>query len=752
MKKGIALWLIFSVLTAGILQHPLTAYLTAKSSVTMTQLYRGEVIFESGLTVTLDSKEELCMLRDYVTMGGKTNGATFRLVQDIIWSDYEFEYHDQSQRIGIYRAHVLEAAVDPYAEEITYYKDYTSTEPIDYECGSEYWIPIDTMIGTFDGNHHTISGLWCKDESGIFRFFSGTLKNLTVSHYYLETANDYQGCILAGSVGGRGVIGCRTDHAFMLCNTDRIIGAIGDASSCVIENCVIDAVIVQNQYKGMGDSKVAILVGNSKDCMIQNNTVTGNIVANSHYCGGLVGAAKGGTIVSCKSDVRIKGENSQITGGIVGVVCGTKIEECTFGGGIRIEGESLHVGGIAGYSGEDEDYSSRNSNTIITDCTNCGRIMGGGHSGGILGICATADATLISNCTNTGAVYSRSTYSELCGGSPSAGGILGAVRYDLYSAVEKRIVNCVNKGTICAIPEDGSAGGILCDMGRVEYNKVTVQNCYNAGKVSATNLAGELAGVFRQGRMENCYYVNTGDNPPIAESSVSIDQSRLYGITESQLLGTETESLIAQDGYAACYTLREALNAWIVGEGAAECFGWKDNNNGPSIRIGYTLVTPTPTPTKKPVTHKPSVTEKPTAIASQIPEPSVTPQPTGNLPAATQTPASGVTKKEKKAKKSKAPVFTLKKKRTASGKRYVQIRLKRYQGTYVEIKVRKKGKNKKFYKLKIKNNHIRKSRNVFNFRYTRKRGILEFKIRTYVKKGKKRIYSYESKKKRIRLS
>ena len=172
MKKGIALWLIFSVLTAGILQHPLTAYLTAKSSVTMTQLYRGEVIFESGLTVTLDSKEELCMLRDYVTMGGKTNGATFRLVQDIIWSDYEFEYHDQSQRIGIYRAHVLEAAVDPYAEEITYYKDYTSTEPIDYECGSEYWIPIDTMIGTFDGNHHTISGLWCKDESGIFRFFS----------------------------------------------------------------------------------------------------------------------------------------------------------------------------------------------------------------------------------------------------------------------------------------------------------------------------------------------------------------------------------------------------------------------------------------------------------------------------------------------------------------------------------------------------------------------------------------------------
>ena len=111
--------------------------------------------------------------------------------------------------------------------------------------------------------------------------------------------------------------------------------------------------------------------------------------------------------------------------------------------------------------------------------------------------------------------------------------------------------------------------------------------------------------------------------------------------------------------------------------------------------------------------------------------------------------------KTKKTKKIKAPVFSLKKMRTASGKRYVSIRLKRYTGTYVEIWVGRKVKGSKklvYYKLKIKKNNIRKAKGIFNFLYTKQKGTLIFRIRTYMRKGKKRIYSEKSKGKGIRLS
>lgn len=112
-------------------------------------------------------------------------------------------------------------------------------------------------------------------------------------------------------------------------------------------------------------------------------------------------------------------------------------------------------------------------------------------------------------------------------------------------------------------------------------------------------------------------------------------------------------------------------------------------------------------------------------------------------------------KGDRKEKKMKAPVFSLKKKRTASGKRYVSIRLKKYKGTYVEIWVgrRVKGSKKsKYFKLKIKQNNIRRAKRIFNFRYAKQKGMLTFRIRTYMVKEKKRIYSDKSKGKRIRLT
>ena len=70
----------------------------------------------------------------------------------------------------------------------------------------------------------------------------------------------------------------------------------------------------------------------------------------------------------------------------------------------------------------------------------------------------------------------------------------------------------------------------------------------------------------------------------------------------------------------------------------------------------------------------------------------------------------------KKKKKLKAPTFSLKKKKAKSGKRYIQIRLKKYKGKYMEIRVAEEKElrgtiyHTVFYKIKLKSSDIKKIR------------------------------------------
>lgn len=220
----------------------------------------------------------------------------------------------------------------------------------------------------------------------------------------------------------------------------------------------------------------------------------------------------------------------------------------------------------------------------------------------------------------------------------------------------------------------------------------------------------------------------------------------VYEITQEQLLGTETARQIAASGYADAFTLKDALNNWVQGQKSGQYCEWMDGIRGPML-VEDTSNVPTPEPTPTP-TQKP--TPEPTPVEKPTPEPpsAVKPDQT-SIPVPVQKPQSSKKKKKAAVKKMRAPTFTIKKKRLSSGRRYVKIQLKKYEGKYVEIKVKKK---KKYYILKLKNSKIKKNKKVFNFSYSSQRGTLTFKLRTYIKKGKKRIYSKESKKKRIRLS
>ena len=81
--------------------------------------------------------------------------------------------------------------------------------------------------------------------------------------------------------------------------------------------------------------------------------------------------------------------------------------------------------------------------------------------------------------------------------------------------------------------------------------------------------------------------------------------------------------------------------------------------------------------------------------------------------------------------------------------RYITVTLKHYDGKYADIYISLGGK--KFSKLKLVSNRISKYKGNFKIRYMVKNKMIRLKVRTYKKKGKKKVYGAFSKVARIKV-
>jgi hypothetical protein len=159
---------------------------------------------------------------------------------------------------------------------------------------------------------------------------------------------------------------------------------------------------------------------------------------------------------------------------------------------------------------------------------------------------------------------------------------------------------------------------------------------------------------------------------------------------------------------------------------------------------------PTLSPTVSPMVS-PAVTATETATVSPTTQPTFSPtlSPTVSpmvSPAAspTITPA-----KKKKVKKFSAPVVTIKKRKRGSI-RYLEIRLKKYRGTHVQVYL-KKGRQK-FHKIKLKTEKIKKYRKgILKIRYLLRKKTVFIRIRTYKKAHKSKRYSRYFSSKKLHL-
>lgn len=287
--------------------------------------------------------------------------------------------------------------------------------------------------GTFDGQGHTVSGLYItslggRQKLGLFGVAQdAVIENLTVR----------------GNIDLTGVRSYDTTTGYII---GGVLGS-GEGGGVTIRSCV---------------SQVDISVSFVNDQKAQNSAV-----------GGLVGRLSGSgshEITNCRNEGRIYtafepgayylggsgGNGGQ--GGIVGFIgASAQLERCVNTGTVYA-GRAAGVGGIVGNAG------AGGVTITLNQCANQGAVSndtGGvllrkGGTGGIIGLAPTGSVT-VSSCYNTGAVA----------GSAIVGGILGG-----------------EKGEYSASSLYGNKG-------------LTLENCYNAGALqvgTATTLVGSLAG------------------------------------------------------------------------------------------------------------------------------------------------------------------------------------------------------------------------------------------------------------------
>ena len=250
------------------------------------------------------------------------------------------------------------------------------------------WTPIGTdekpYSGTFDGDGHTIKGLYVKDQqyAGLFGYVKtdsyGSLtfavKNLTVTGY-IGVSSDNAKNVYAG-----GIIGCAA------------ISPYGDgAESGTVFNCVNRVVInASSTGEGFSDVHAGGIVGGVKMSNYSGGTATMEITNCANYAA-----------ITAYSE-----NGSAYAGGIAGQINGSnstpKINSCFNAGEIRASyGKwSACAGGIIGESFNGMTAES----SVIANCLNIGKVTGVKGSTNAGGIAGKDYTVPISNCCNAGKV------------------------------------------------------------------------------------------------------------------------------------------------------------------------------------------------------------------------------------------------------------------------------------------------------------------------------------------------------------
>jgi len=324
------------------------------------------------------------------------------------------------------------------------------------------WTPIGNssvaFTGTFDGDGHTVSGMFINTTSshnGLFGNSKGTIQNVTIKDSWI-----YGGKYTAGITGING-------------------GSVTKATN-------------YGSVNGIGDCTGGI-AGQSngpypKKSMISSSTNHG-IIKGKNYTGGIAGQAYQASIENAENYGLVEGGSN--VGGIAGRGAYTYVSsyfmDCKNAlNHANIIGEN-NVGGIIGGAGYvSPTISSGGILATVTNVKNEGQVLGKKYIGGIIG---SANRVSINNAGNTASIEGSDYISGIIGN------LLGSNSSYLYNT--------------------GSVSGSTYVGGLIGYNQEGVtSSAYSTGKVDGDSLVGLMIGYNYNTTMADYYYLEQGDQEP----------------------------------------------------------------------------------------------------------------------------------------------------------------------------------------------------------------------------------------------
>ena len=264
--------------------------------------------------------------------------------------------------------------------------------------GFKDWTPIGTSTnkytGTFDGQGHTINGLYLAATSdcvGLFGYTSSaSISNVTVADSYLSGNENVGGVIGWASEGT--VTGC--SNAGSVSGSYSVGGVIGWASNGTVTDCYNIG-----NVSGTKDN-VGGVIGRTYKATVTNCYNVGN-VSGTNYVGSVSGYTQFGTFTGCYNTGNVSGSGETV-GGVLGKISNSPTITGCYNTG-NVSGTGDYVGGVVGSA----------DNGTVTDCYNTGSISGSSKVGGVIGY--TQDGTF-TGFYNTGSVSGTGDY---------VGGVIG---------------------------------------------------------------------------------------------------------------------------------------------------------------------------------------------------------------------------------------------------------------------------------------------------------------------------------------
>ena len=218
------------------------------------------------------------------------------------------------------------------------------------------WTPIATnaspYTGIFEGQNHTISGLYFKQETsfvGLFSVNSGKIANVGIgdSYFYGQPYNGWQVGGVCGKNTDQGAI--RNCYNTGIVRGSESVGGVCGSNYGTITNCSNKGNV------GEDDESVGGVCGSNYGTITNCNNA--GIVSGKLYVGGVCGKnSNGGTVTNCNNTGEVRG-TSQYIGGLSGDNDSSSITNCNNTGEVKATGK--FVGGLSG---------GNYNNGTITNC------------------------------------------------------------------------------------------------------------------------------------------------------------------------------------------------------------------------------------------------------------------------------------------------------------------------------------------------------------------------------------------------